>query len=231
MLANERRITPMARWRLRVARGVTTSAAAVLVAAWTLTTGASYSLVSHFVHMRPVTAVSTSRPEVGLLVDVPVGQVPGLAVALGRDRVHASFAVSQQPTPGELQGLGSGDQAIPRLGGGGVFRWLETGDQLHRLNVPLGIRHGHFLYASSGPSFGQWLLAKSAGGRLVGGAIHLSDPRQSIGRLRMGEVVEVSAPNVPAARAILAHLCHQLRAEHLRAVSLSRLMHDAGVRV
>ena len=42
-------------WRLRTARAITATAAAVVVAGWTLTTGTSYSLVSHFVHMRPTT--------------------------------------------------------------------------------------------------------------------------------------------------------------------------------
>jgi UDP-glucose 4-epimerase len=231
MLSNERRMVPLPRWRLRAVHGAAASLLIVLVAAWTLTTGASYSLVAHFVHIRPVTAVSTTHPEVGLLVDVPVGDVSALAAALRRDHVQASFAVSQKPSIGELQGLRPGDQAIPRLNGGGVFRWLETGDQLHRLNAPLGSHQRHFMYASSGPSLGQYWLAGSAGGRLVGGAIHLTDPTDAIGPLRMGEFVEVNTASVPTVLAIVHHLCHQLRAEHLRAVSLGRLMHDAGVKV
>jgi UDP-glucose 4-epimerase len=231
MLSNERRMLPMARWRLRAVHGVTASVLIVLLAAWTLTTGASYSLVSHFVHMRPVTAVSTSHPEVGLLVDVPVDDVSALAAALRRDHIQASFAVSHSPTAGELQGLRPGDQAIPRLGGGGLFRWMETGDQLHHLNAPLGFHRGHFMYASSGPSIGQYWLARSAGGRLVGGAIHLTDPRDAIGVLRSGEFIEINTANVQNVLAITAHLCHELRAEHLRAVSLARVMRDAGAKV
>ena len=231
MLSNERRVAALPRWRMRVARGVTTTAATVLLAAWTLTTGASYSLVSHFVHMRPVTSVPTIRPEVGLLVDAPVTSVSALASVLRRDHVTASFAVSQSPTTADLRGLMPGDQAIPRLSGGGLVRWLETGDQLHRLTAPLGFRHGHFMYASSGPSIGQWWLAKNAGGRLVGGAVHLQDPYDLTGKLRMGEVVEISTTNRSMLLMILHRLCRQLHAEHLRAVSLARLMHDAGVRV
>jgi UDP-glucose 4-epimerase len=230
MLSNERRVIPMPRWRLRAVHGVTAAAIVVLVAAWTFTSGASYSLVSHLFHMRPVTAVSTTHPEVGLLVDVPASQVPALAAELRRYHVEASFALSHSPTSGELEGLRPGDQAIPRLGGGGLFRWMETGDQLHRLNTPLG-HHGQFIYASSGPSIGQYWQASHAGGRLVGGAIRLSEPRDSIGIIRNGEFVEVSSAKASTAVAILAHLCHQLRSEHLHAVSLARLMRDAGVKV
>ena len=231
MLSNERRIAPLPRWRLRLATGMATSGVAVLLAAWTLTTGASYSLVSHFVHMKPVTAVSTTRPEVGLLVDAPVDDVSALAAVLRRDHVNASFAVSQSPGQGDLSGLRPGDQAIPRLGGGGLVRWLETGDQLHRLTAPLGFRRGHFMYASSAPSIGQWWLAKVAGGRLVGGALRLGGRHDSVGTLRMGEVIEINTVSVPSLLTILSRLCHRLHAEHLRAVSLGRLMRDAGVKV
>ncbi|MFL5822943.1 MAG: NAD-dependent epimerase/dehydratase family protein [Solirubrobacteraceae bacterium] len=233
MLSNERRMTPLPRWRLRTVRAAVTSAAVVAVAAWTLTTSASYHLMSHFVHMRPVSSVSTSRPEVGLLVDVSAADMPRLAAALRAHRVDASFAVSHAPTAAELRLLQPGDQAIPRLGGGGLVRWLETGDQLHRLTGPLGLHHPHrdFMYASSGPSFGQWLLAKSAGGRLIGGAVRLQDADDAIGPVRMGEVVEINASSPLEVLAIVDHLNRVLRGDHLRAVSVGQLMRDAGVSV
>ncbi len=54
----------------------------------------------------------------------------------------------------------------------------------------MGYRH-HFLYASSGPSVGQWLVAQGAGGQLVAGAVRLQDRDDSLGSLHPGEVVEV----------------------------------------
>jgi UDP-glucose 4-epimerase len=232
MVSNERRMVPLPRWQLRASQGLAGSAVVVLLAAWTLTAGASYSLVSHFVHMRPVTAVTTSRPEVGLLVDVPATQIPALAKALRRRGVDASFAVNRAPTTAELRVLPPRDQAIPRLGGGGLWRWLETGDQLHRLTAPLGVYRRHnFIYASSAPSFGQWLVAHSDGGRLVGGAVRLQHSRDVIGTLRMGEVIEVNASRAGDIMRIMNHLCSRLRFEHLHAVSLGRLLHDAGVKV
>ena len=70
--------------------------------------------------------------------------------------------------------LGYGDQAVPRLPTGGLVRWLQTRAQLHRLLSTMGFGH-HFLYASSGPSVGQWWLAHGAGGRLIAGAVELDD--------------------------------------------------------
>jgi UDP-N-acetylglucosamine:LPS N-acetylglucosamine transferase len=231
MLSNERHSKPEPRWQRRALRIVTASMALVLVAAWTLTTSASYSLMSHFIHMRPVTKVSTTRPEVGLLVDAPARDIPALAAVLRRDHVAASFAVSQAPTSAELSVLRRGDQAIPRLGGGGWFRWLETGDQLQRLDRPLGPRPHAFIYASSGPSFGQWLLAHHAGGKLVAGAVRLRGARDRVGPLQTGEVIEISSQSTNGVLSILRHLCPDLRRQHLRAVTLSRLLQDAGVSV
>jgi UDP-glucose 4-epimerase len=232
MLSNERRVFPMPRWRLRLSRALTGTAAAVLVAAWTLTAGAPYRLVSHFVHMRPVTSVATSRPEVGLLVDATAAEMPALVSTLRRWGVDASFALTHAPTASELRVLDPGDQAIPRLGGGGLVRWLETGDQLHRLTVPLGEYRNHdFIYASSGPSIGQWWQASIAGGRLVGGALRLADAGDVIGTLRTGEVIEINASSARGVVRIMNRLCPRLRSQHLHAVSLERLLHDAGVNV
>jgi hypothetical protein len=232
MLSNERRVRPLPRWRVRTAQVAKGSIAAVVLAAWTLTTGASYSLVSHFVHMRPVTSVPVTRAEVGLLVDVSASDLPRLAAAVRAHHVEASFAVSRAPSETQLDTLRPGDQAIPRLGGGGLVRWLETGDQLHRLTRPLGFHSHHdFMYDSSGPSIGQWLVAGAAGGHLVGGAVRLQDGTDVIGRLRTGEVIEINASSAQEVVVIMNRLCRRLHADHLRAVSVGRLMQDAGVKV
>ena len=231
MLSNERRARAQARWPRRAVRTATTSVATLAIAAWTLTTGASYSLMSHFVHMRPTTWVSTTHPEIGLLVDVPAQDIPALARALRRDHQAASFAVEQALTPVELDALPRTDEAIPRLTGGGLVRWLETGDQLHRLTGPLGVRPHDFIYASSGPSFGQWLLAHSAGGQLVAGRVRLRGAQARIGPLQMGEVVEISGQTTGGVIAILRRLCSELQAQHLRAVPVDQLMRDAGAPV
>jgi hypothetical protein len=229
ILSDERRTRPLPAWRRRVARAAVTAGGTLGVAAWTLTTGASYSFVSHFVHIRPVTAVQTSRPEVGVLVDAPAAAVPGLASELAQTGIRATFALAQPPTTAEQGIFAYGDQVIPRLHGGGLVRWLETSDQLHHLVRPLGFPH-HFVYASSGPSVGQWWVAHSAGGRLVAGAVRLED-RDDGAPLHPGEVVELSISRGVNVTLLLQKLRRELRANHLQAVPVGRLMRDAGMTV
>ncbi len=229
ILSDERRARTLPAWRRRVARAAVTAAGTLGIAAWTLTTGASYSLVSHFVHIRPVTAVQTSRPEVGVLIDAPAAAVPNLAYELSRTGIRATFALGQPPTVAEQGIFAYGDQVIPRLRGGGLVRWMETGDQLHQLVRPLGPHH-HFVYASSGPSVGQWWLAHSAGGRLVAGAVLLDD-RGDGAPLHPGEVVELSITRGASASLLVQKLRRELRANHLQAVPVGRLMRDAGMTV
>src|SRR5579884_4309782 len=229
ILSDERRATPIPAWRLRLLRGASTAAATLGVAAWTLTTGASYSLVSHIVHIRPVTSVQTSRPEVGVLVDASSAQVADLAPALSREGLHVTFALGQPLSAAAASVLRSGDQAIPLLRGGGLVRWLGTGDQLRDLCGPLGLHH-RFVYASTGPSVGQSWLAHTAGGRLVAGAVVLDD-RDDSARLHPGEVVEVRASRDATVTVLLGELRQELRADGLSAVPVGRLMRDGGVSV
>src|SRR5579884_2162859 len=229
ILSDERRITPLPAWRLRLVRGTVTAGSTLAIAAWTLTTGASYSLVSKIAHIRPVTTVQTTRPEVGVLVDAPTSDVPTLAGQLTRSGIRATFALDRPSVPAERSIFAHGDRAIPQLSGGGLVRWLETGDQLRRLCGPLGFHH-RFVYASSGPSIGQWVLAHSAGGRLVAGAVLLDD-RGDLAPLHPGEVVEVRISPTTNIGALLDELQSRLRADGLRPVPVGQLMRDGRVSV
>jgi UDP-glucose 4-epimerase len=226
ILSDERRARQLPVWRVRTARAAAATVAVVAVAGWALTTGASYSLVSHIVHMKPVTTVATDRPEVGILVDAPSGQIPALAGMLAADGIHASFAVGQPSSPLVSSVSDFHDQALPRLPAGGLVRWLGARGELHRLVALMGYRR-HFLYASQGPSVGQWLMAHGAGGRLVAGAVSLEDSDDALGFLRPGEVVEFKLTNAADLQPLLDKLVIGLRSEHLAAVSIGRLMRDA----
>jgi hypothetical protein len=200
--------------------------------AWTFTTGASYKLVSHFVHMRPVTGVATTRPEVGILVNTPLTDLPAVASVLSSHGIHVSFTVAHSLTAAELGALPSGDQAVPRLPKGGLVRWLGTRDVINDLGRTCGLhRHHHFLYVSSGPSLGQWLFAHGAGGRLVAGAVKLGGSHTEVGMLRPGEVIELSVSKPSDVARLVSELASRLGSEHLRAVPVARLMNDAGVTV
>jgi hypothetical protein len=226
ILNDERRVRQRPIWRVRSARAATTAAAAIAIAAWTLTTGLSYSLVGDFVHIRPVTGVATDRPEVGVLVDAPSRDVPALAGVLLRYQIHASFTLSSASLPAEDAIIDAGDQALPALPPGGLVRWLGTRSELTRLLDAMGYSR-HFLYVSNGPSLGQWLFAHGAGGRLVAGAVRLQDRDDSVGHLSPGEVVEFKVTSAAQLAPLAAKLVGSLQADHLRAVPVGRLMHDA----
>jgi UDP-glucose 4-epimerase len=225
IMSNERHAHSVPAWRLRTVRAATTLTAVVAVVAWSLTTGAGYSLVSH-VDMRPVTAVSTTRPEVGVLIDAPAADIPMLASTLSTYGVHASFSVGEPSWPVITTVSDYHDQTVPRLPTGGLVRWLSAQGELHHLLEEMGYPH-HFLYASNGPSIGQWLIAHGAGGSLVEGAVRLRDRDDSIGFLHPGEVIEFSVANAKAMDSLLPKLLSGLRDEHLAAVPVGRLIRDA----
>ena len=227
ILSDERRTAPLPRWRVRTVRAATGLTALLVAVAFALTTGVSYTVASHISHIRPVTVVSTDHPEVGVLIDAPASQVPAVAQTLSSYGLHASFAVGQ-PSGTVVTSVSSNhDQALPRLPTGGLVRWLGARGQLHKLLEMMGYRR-HFLYASSGPSIGQWLVANGAGGKLVEGAVRLQDADDSLGSLRPGEVVEFSIGSARALQPLLGKLLEGLREEHLTAVPIGRLMQDAG---
>jgi hypothetical protein len=87
------------------------------------------------------------------------------------------------------------------------------------------------VYASSGPSIGQWWLAHHAGGRLVAGAVKLDGRDDKLGTLHPGEVVEISVSGGSDVATMIEKLRQALVAQHLEPVSIGRLMRDAGVSV
>ena len=226
ILTDERRARTLPRWRVRTARAATATATATALALWALSTGAGYSLISHLTNLSPVTAVATTRPEIGLLIDAPNGNVQPLARVLAAHHIHVSFALTHPPSAKQLQFLPLGDQCVPRLPGGGLVRWIGVPAQLHRWMNDLGGGHRHILYASSAPDLGQWWLAHGAGGRLVGGAVKVDDLNDHFGQLRPGEVVEVAAKKPQELLRLLSKLEGGLQAAHLRAVPVARLLHD-----
>ena len=116
---------------------------------------------------------------------------------------------------------------MPRLPNGGLVRWLGARDQLRDLIAQLGGHH-HFLYASSGPSVGQWFMAHGAGGRLVAGAVRLQDNDDRVGNLHAGEVIELRLTGSQQLSRLIGRLDRRLLTEHLRAVPVGQLMRDAG---
>ena len=213
---------------MRTANATVTAVLALAIAAWALTTHASYAFVSHFAHIRPVTTVETdaARGRRADRRDAAARSAP-IAGILAADGMHASFGLTQASGPADSGVLRYGDQALPRLPNGGLVRWMGARGELHKLVGPMGLHH-HFYYTSTGPEpravAGRPRRGRPARGR--GGADHR--PLDPLGHLHPGEVIELRITNVAEAQVLLARLRLGLEASHLRAVHIGRLMRDAA---
>ena len=167
-------------------RSATALGATVLFAGRAATTGFAYSIISELTPTDATTQVPTARPEIGLMIDTSSQQEPMLAQKLSGSAHPLLLAVNRPSPTSVLDALVHHDDIIPRLPDGGVVSWIHTRSELGKLIHNMFGRH--FLYASSGPSLAQWLLAHGDGGRLVAGAVRLSDhggwPIGSTGRDR-----------------------------------------------
>jgi len=227
ILSSERRVVPMPGWRLRAVRSATALGATLLAAGCAATTSVAYSVISEFAPTRATTRVTTARAEIGVMIDTSSSQLPTLARQLSGSDMHFSFAV-YRPNPREVENaLVYGDETVPRLPDGGVVSWIHTRSELGQLT-----HHRHFLYASSGPSLGQWLLAHADGGRLIAGAVRVSDKGGWPHRLYKGEIVELQVKGVADARTLLRRLGQEIRHNGLdAAVPVNSLLTDAGTQV
>ena len=222
--APAKRVAPA--WRRLTVRWVTPLACFVLGATWVLSTSDSYSLLKGPLHMTPVENVSTKMPEVGVIVQAPRGQVGALAQRLAAENVHVSFAVDSVPAPADLDAVrAAGDEALPELRPGGPTRWLTTKGQLHRITGGLGMSR-HFAYVPEKPTIGQYMLARSAGGRPVTGALRI-DGSDDVSALRQGEIVELAVPAGGDFTAVARALARQLRARNLSAVPVGQLLNGS----
>jgi len=231
VLERRPRAIPLPVWRLRVGSAAATAAASLLLTGATLSIDGAYSVLARPLDLRPLTTVSTDRPEVGLLIDAPARLVPALARDLSRDRAHASFAVTGGMSDSTLAGLTAArDEAIPRLKGSRFASWISTRGRLKRSARRLGFS-GHFLYAvpHDGFTFGQYVLAYTAGGTPVSGAVRYTATGGRRGGLRAGEVVEVSLPSGSSSpTGAVASVISQCRHRGLRVVRVSDLVRARG---
>jgi UDP-glucose 4-epimerase len=231
ILASSRRTKALPSWRVRAVRTVTTAVAAAFVAAVAFTSSMAYAVASDFFPgARPLTAVTTPKRQVGVMVDASATNAPALARELERQGISVSFALPAASSTSVDAVLDADDEVLPRLSDSGLVGWLHTRNKLHQLEHELGWRN-QFLYASNGPSLAQYLLAKGAGGRLVAGKVRLSKPGQVPSSLRAGDVIELRVTNMPAARHQIAQLERELREHHLDAVPVGTLLRGSGTPV
>jgi UDP-glucose 4-epimerase len=217
------RVKPLRTARLRATRVATAGAAASFVAAFVLVTDYTYPIFARALGVSPMKSVETSRPDVGVLVDVPAGAAAHVARELDARGIHASFALDRTPTTHTLQVLlRNGDEPMPRIDSGGVFHSFGTGGRLAQAAKSLGLdRPFYYEPPPDGKTTLQALLAKSAGGHPVGGEVKASGDGTPVS-LHPGEFVEVDMAGDDPEEA-LASLSEGLDAANLSGVSLSSL--------
>lgn len=228
VLNGELRATPLPTWRLRARHAGAAMAASVVLTGSLLSIDGAYSLLARPLDLRPITAVATNRPRVGLLVDVPARLVPGLAGDLARAHAHATFAVAGGASASTLaHASAAGDEVIPRLNGSRFASWVHARAQVLRSAHRLGLS-GHFLYAvpPDGFTLGQYLLAHTAGGTPVSGAFRYTGAAGRPSALRAGDLVEVTLPpDAASATQTLTSIAEHIRHRGLQPVRISDLLH------
>jgi nucleoside-diphosphate-sugar epimerase/UDP-N-acetylglucosamine:LPS N-acetylglucosamine transferase len=228
VLEGRMRVEPLSVGRQRAGLVGATLAATAFALASNLATDYTYPLLAKPLDLRPLTNVSTTRPEAGILVDVPSAEVPSAAADLYRSHIHATFAIGGSTSPSPLPVLERlGDDALPTLKGGAPVRWLETKDQLKHAASALGLpSHGMYAMPRDGFTLGQYALAHMAGGSPVTGAVKLSaghQPRQ----LASGQVVRLSLGSDQRQwDAVISSLAGDLKSAGLHGVAVSELLRE-----
>src|SRR5439155_692069 len=174
---------------------------------------------------RPVSAVETSAPEVGLIVDAPPSEAADVARTLAAGGATATIALTAPAPKDTVDAVhAAGSDVMPRLKPGGPVRWIGTRGQLRKTARSLGI-HGHFYYAAPGHGFtlAQEVLGNTTGATPVTGAVKLKAGGR-LGKLERGDLVEISVDGSSDWQPWLSTLATQVRARGLHAMAATELV-------
>jgi hypothetical protein len=230
ILGSSRRTHPLPNWRVRTVRTVTATTAAVVVGLWAFTASMAYGFIAGLTGTSALTAVTTPRHQVGVMLDVGTRDATTLARDLRGSGMRVSFELKTASARLADTMIDAGDEPVPQLSDGGLVGWVGTSHTLRRLERSLGWGH-HFLYTSTGPSLAQWLIAHHAGGRLIAGKVRLTNLEQLPHSLHAGEVIELRVTDISLARRELRVLERDLRDRHLDAVTVGTLLKGSGTSV
>jgi UDP-N-acetylglucosamine:LPS N-acetylglucosamine transferase len=214
------RVRPLPVWVLALQRLLATvGCAGVLL--WTVATDDAFSLAAPALHLRPISHVTVPDRAVALVVDAPAAQIPALAFRLERAGLRLTFAVPLSPPPATVRALHrDGDDALPTLGDSGAIRWLATRDELSDAAHDIDVRD--FLVSRGGISFGQDLLARSAGDQALAPE-RVLETAGSQAPLPTGGIVLVKVSGAGATRSLVA-MCRRARAEGVAVQTVSALL-------
>jgi hypothetical protein len=219
------RIRPFPTVRLRAARLATTGAVAAAIVGGALLTDLGYPLMARALGVGTMRSAPAAGREVGILVDAPAASAGKFARSLKRRDITASFALDSAPRSKELEDLfAAGDEALPRIDNGGVFHSFGTGGRLAAAASSMGLKRPFYYEPPNDGRTGlQALLARSAGGHPVGGAVHLDGPADGVA-IRPGDFVELDLTGNGRPGAAISALDSDLGAAGLQGVRLTQLV-------
>jgi len=215
VLGAPRRVRPIPRWRLRLATLSLWLLMLFGLGSWMMSTDEVTTVAAKVLRVHPLVHVTTTEPEVGVVVHAPSSAIPTLAAELARRGIHVSFAddsgVPSRARIAKLRGLG--DELLPEVPGSAPLRWERTRGVLRDQARALGLVHHHFYYLQpiGGLSVGQLVLARTADATPVKGALRLGVAATLPQRpMRAGDVLVVeldgSSASVPRFERIVAWL-------------------------
>ncbi len=227
VMKTPRRVSPIPLWRLRLATFCAQLVVVLGVGMWTMSTDEVSALADAILHVHPLVHVTTSQPDVSLIVRTPSGDVTRVAHELAAQGIHISFADGGVHAPATIAALrGLGDELLPELPPGtSLLRWMRTRGALHAQASALGLHHHfYFLQPADGLTVGQVLLARTTGATPVKGTRRLSATRPlPQRRAHAGDVLVVSVNGSSASVQGVERLAAWLGSGGLSSESLAAL--------
>lgn len=224
------RVSPVSPRRRARRLAAAFTALTMMLAGWTFASAAPYPLVSRFLHVRPMTRVRTTAPEVGLVINAPANLVRPALSALERRHVRATFAADAVPGPklrARMERLG--DFPLPVIGARNPTHWISAGRSVRSEARAAGLG-SRFTYLVPGSfSLGEEAAARAFGGSAVSGAVRINSSKSTSTPIR-GDIVLVTLTGSPkAAVATLSRALSLISAASLAPVSLRDLEASAGM--
>jgi UDP-N-acetylglucosamine:LPS N-acetylglucosamine transferase len=234
VMSAPRRVRPIPLWRLRLVAFVTQMVLLIALSTWLMSTDEVTAFAGLFLGVHPLKRVETTKPDVGLVLRAPAGEVKQLASELAREGVHASFAdngADSSVTIGDLRSLH--DELVPEVPrSGSPFRWVRTRGTLRSQARALGLHHRfYFLQPPNGLTVGQLVLARTTGATPVAGALRLNAgaplPHRS---MRAGDVLVVSVDGSSSSLAGVERIVSWLRSDGLSVEPLGSLTDSPSIK-
>jgi len=233
VLQAPRRVQPIPRWRLRAAAIATQFTLLALLGSWMMSTDEVTAVADKLLHVHELVHVTTSQPDVGVIVHAPTGDIASVARTLASKGIHVSFADdSGVPSRERIVTLRRlSDQLLPEISGGPLFHWVRTRGVLRSQAHALGLGHRfYFLRPLGGLSVGQMVLARTDGAIPVKGRLQLSATGALPQRpMRAGDVLVVELDGSSASVRGLERIVAWLGSSGLGAEPLSWLIGSPSI--